>query len=308
MVVGRCEGHHSRVADVPDRAGGHDAPLSGHQSRDRGRGPQRARVGEGHGRAHVVVGAQAAVPRAGHQLLVSRVESREIQALRAADDRHDQEAAAVGPLHVHGQAQVDGTRVDDVRGPADLGERAGHARLLRRGAGEGEPDEVGEARPSSARSPRSAAVAWLSRTPTGTSRNEVAVGTASEAVMLAASRAAGPRSGVAPGGDGIRRPRTLARMARLRTARPASEGGPARTLRAPRRTAAATPVRRWPGRIGTARRPPPRSRRSSLRGRPPAGSGRWCRQRACPLRIEAARVRVARTMVSPLKRTGGGCI
>ncbi len=145
MVVGGRDGHHAGGAHVPDGAGGHDAALTDHQPGQRGGRAQGSGIGQGDRRARVVVGTEASVPGAGHQLLVAGMERGELHVLCSLDDRHHQEAATVRPLDVHRQPEVDGPRIDDVGFAPDVRERSRHARLLPGGAGDRVPDQVGEA-------------------------------------------------------------------------------------------------------------------------------------------------------------------
>jgi hypothetical protein len=144
VVVRRGDGHHPRTR-ITDRAGGHDGALARHQPRDGSGRAQRSRVSERDGGADVVVRREAV--RAGllDELLVPRVELGEVHAVGSLDDRHHQEAAAIGPLHVDGQAQVDAAGIDPVRSAIGLEEVMGHGRLLRRRPHDGPADEVGEA-------------------------------------------------------------------------------------------------------------------------------------------------------------------
>ena len=65
-----------------------------------------------------------------------------------ADHGHHQRAPAALLLHVDGDAEVDRSVVDDVRLAVDLVEVPRHdGHLLRRGAGDGEGDQVGEGDP-----------------------------------------------------------------------------------------------------------------------------------------------------------------
>ena len=121
MVVGAGHRHHLGYAElaqpafrdggelrwISDRTGGDDRALTLHQPGHRRHGPDAARIGEHDGGATQVIGGQ--LSRAGFrdQRFVLIAERRKIQPVRIANHRHQQHPAAVLPLHVDRQPQVD---------------------------------------------------------------------------------------------------------------------------------------------------------------------------------------------------------
>ncbi len=151
MVVRRRHRHHLLGADrgadggeprrVADRAGGDDRALALHQARDGGDRADAARVGERDVGALQVVGGQLVLARLRDQVVEGAEEVGEREPAGVADHRDHQRAAAVLALHVDGDAEVDGTRVEHVRLAVDLLERARHRRHL---LGAGARDRVGD--------------------------------------------------------------------------------------------------------------------------------------------------------------------
>ena len=121
MVVGAGHRHHLGYAElaqpafrdggelrwISDRTGGDDRALTLHQPGHRRHGPDATRIGEHDGGATQVIGGQ--LSRAGFrdQRFVLIAERRKIQPVRIANHRHQQHPAAVLPLHVDRQPQVD---------------------------------------------------------------------------------------------------------------------------------------------------------------------------------------------------------
>ncbi len=145
MVVGRGNRHPTVGADVADGPGGDDRPLVGHEPRDAGGGAKRAGIGERDRGADEVVRPELVRARLRNELLVAGVELREVHRVGALDDGHHQEARPVGTLDIHGEAEVDGSRVDPVRALGDGREVVAHRALLGSPLHDRPADEVGEA-------------------------------------------------------------------------------------------------------------------------------------------------------------------
>ena len=93
-------GERDRVGRLPLRrvveaADADDEALAGHQAGHRLLRADRARVGEGHGRAGEVVRAELVGADLADELLVGAPEPAEVDGVGVADDRHQQRAAAV---------------------------------------------------------------------------------------------------------------------------------------------------------------------------------------------------------------------
>ena len=123
------------------------------------------------------------------------MERGEVHGVGPLDDRNHEPAAAVLPLHVHGQAQGDALGGNPVRRAGLDRERVPHDGMLLGGLDQRERDEMGERDlPGFAPDWRR----WLkpppvcSIVPTGSTRKVVAVGTVRLSLMLATSLAAGP--------------------------------------------------------------------------------------------------------------------
>jgi hypothetical protein len=128
---------------VVHRADADDGALPLHQSRDGVNGADRARVGEADG-GREVVGRELVAARAAYDVLVGRPELREVHLVRAHDGGHEERAAAVGLLHVDGEAEVDVLGLRDGGLAVDLGEAVVHLGHRAQGPHDREPDQVGE--------------------------------------------------------------------------------------------------------------------------------------------------------------------
>jgi hypothetical protein len=133
------------LAGIVDPSGGHDQALARHQPRDRELCSDGPRVRQGDVGAGEVVRRQLVGPNLADDLLVGGPESGEVQAVRSLDVRDQQGPRAVGPLHVHGQPEVDGLGRGHVRLAFDLHEVPLHGRDRFHGVHDGPPDDVGEA-------------------------------------------------------------------------------------------------------------------------------------------------------------------
>ena len=168
VVVGR--GERDRLADrqpgqgllgrpgvggrVLHRPDAHDAALARHQPRHRVLGADRARVGDRRGGALEVGDRELARAGPAHDVLVGRPELAEVHLLRRLDVRHEQLPAAVGGVHVDGQAQVDVVGPGDGRLAVLLGVGVVHLRQRRQRRDHRVPDQVRERHLAAAAAPQ----------------------------------------------------------------------------------------------------------------------------------------------------------
>ena len=162
MVVGGGDRHHlaeaqlgqharvrrlepGRIAERPDPD---DGALAGHQARHGLHRAERSGVGQGHGRAGEVVGADFVGVDLADEVLVGQDEGAEVEGIGVLDARDEQRAAPVALLLVDGEAQPDVLVVDDAR--LSLAAAIGHEGRVQhgyvvQGADDRVPDDVGEA-------------------------------------------------------------------------------------------------------------------------------------------------------------------
>ncbi len=162
VVVGRGEGddlaqpelrddvrvRRLETGRIAERAHADDGALPRHQPRHRLHRPERAGVGQRHGRAGEVVGADLAGVDLADQLLVGEDERAEVERVGVLDARDEQRARPVALLLVHRQAQPNVLVMDDPRlaRPVDVGhEGRVEGRYVVQGAHHGVADDVGEA-------------------------------------------------------------------------------------------------------------------------------------------------------------------
>ena len=134
-----------RIAERPDAD---DGALAGHQARHGLHRAERPGVGQGHGRAGEVVGADFVGVDLADEVLVGQDEGAEVERVGVLDARHEQRAAPVALLLVDGEAQPHVLVVDDAR--LSLAAAIGHEGRVQRGhvvqgADDRVPDDVGEA-------------------------------------------------------------------------------------------------------------------------------------------------------------------
>ena len=132
---------------VVDAADADDHGLTRHEPRHGLHRADGARVGEADVGAHEVVDGELVRLDLADDLLVRREEPGEVERVGVAKHGHDERAAAIGLLHVDGEAHVDVVVDDEARlAVGALGVGVLHRRhLVGDGAHDGVPDHMGEA-------------------------------------------------------------------------------------------------------------------------------------------------------------------
>ena len=167
MVVGRGESDDLRHAElgqhlgvgglvlggVVDGADADDHTLARHQARHRVDSADRARVGERHGDAGEVVGADLVGADLAYEVLVGGPEAAEVEGVGVADAGDEERPRPVALVDVDREPEAHVLVVHHAGLAVDLGERRVHRRHPGERLDHGVADEVGERDLAPARAP-----------------------------------------------------------------------------------------------------------------------------------------------------------